>query len=189
MIAKSLFIALFITSVPVLADTLVAGSVYFDSLQTLDEVIKLSAHRDNEGIAKLIADRHVSKQTAAGMDIVVLTSGATPEDPAEFHFLNDPSTYWTLTRNVTNSISPIPTSALAPTSSPTQEPTPLPAESPTPTPKHIQRRHESNAPFDDDNGQRIWHQVDGKWKWYLASKHHVLVKRALPVDAAPVVKP
>ena len=189
MIAKSLFIALFITSVPVFADTLVAGSVYFDSLQTLEEVIKLSAQRDNDGIAKLIADGHVSKQTAAEMDIVVLASGSTPEDTSEFHFLNEPTTYWTPTRNVTNSTRTIPTSALVPTSSPTQEPTPLPAESPTRTPKHIQRRHESNAPFDDDNGQRIWHQVDGKWKWYLASKHHVLVKRALPVDAAPVVKP
>jgi hypothetical protein len=103
--------------------------------------------------------------------------------------LNEPTTFWTLARNVTNSTSPAPTSALVPTSSATKEPTPLPAESPTLTPGHIQRRHERNAPFDDDNGQRIWHQVDGKWKWYLASKHHVLVKRALPVDAAPVVKP
>ena len=189
MIAKSLFIALFITSVPVFAYTLVAGSVYFDSLQTLEEVIKLSAQHDNEGIAKLIADGHVSKQTPAEMDIVVLASGSTPEDTSEFHFLNEPTTYWTLTRNVTNSTSPIPTSTLVPTSSTTQGPTPLPAESPTPTSKHIQRPHESKAPFDDDNGQRIWHQVDGKWKWYLASKHHVLVKRASPVAAAPVVKP
>ena len=40
MITKSLFVALFVTSVPVFADTLVVGSVYFDSLQTLNEVIK-----------------------------------------------------------------------------------------------------------------------------------------------------
>ncbi len=34
-ITRSLFIALFLTSVPVFADTLVVGSMYFDSEQTL----------------------------------------------------------------------------------------------------------------------------------------------------------
>src|ERR1700731_668190 len=91
---KFLFIALFITSVPVLADTLVVGSVYFDSVQTLKEVIKLSAQHDNEGIAKLIENGHISNQTGEKMDIVVLTSGSTPESPAEFRFLNGPTTYW-----------------------------------------------------------------------------------------------
>ena len=203
MVAKFLFIALFITSVPVFADTLVAGSVYFDSVQTLNEVNKLSAQQDNEGIAKLTENGHVSKQTGAEMDIVVLLSGSTPEDPAEFRFLNGPTTYWTLTRNVANlakpieTLSPVPTAAptlkpkptLVPTESPTPtlkpEPTPAPTESPTPTSKHYQRKHESNAPFDDDNGRRIWHQVDGKWKWYPANKHYVPVKKALPVDEAP----
>jgi hypothetical protein len=54
MIIKSLFIAFFVTSAPVFADSLVGGSVYFDSAQTLQEVVKLSEQRDNEGIAKLI---------------------------------------------------------------------------------------------------------------------------------------
>jgi len=169
MITKSLFVALFVTSVPVFADTLVVGSVYFDSLQTLNEVIKLSAQHDNEGIAKLIANGHVSNQTAAEMDIVALITGSSPEDPAEFRFLNGPTTYWNLTKNVTNFTRPIPTSTPVPTPTPTPEPTPVPATSPTPTSKHYQRQHESNGPFDDDNGQRIWHQVDGKWKWYPAS--------------------
>ena len=62
MITKSLFVALFVTSVPVFADTLVVGSVYFESLQTLNEVIKLSAQHDNEGIAKLIANGHVKQR-------------------------------------------------------------------------------------------------------------------------------
>jgi hypothetical protein len=189
MITKSLFVALFMTSAPVFADTLVVGSVYFDSLQTLNEVIKLSAQHDNEGIAKLIANGHVSNQTAAEMDIVALITGSSPEDPAEFRFLNGPTTYWTLTKNVTNFTRPIPTSAPVPTPTPTPEPTPVPATSPTPTSKHYQRQHESNGPFDDDNGQRIWHKVDGKWKWYPANKHHVPVKKALPPDEAPLVKP
>ena len=33
-----------------------------------------------------------------------------------------------------------------------------------PTSKHQDQYRESNAPFDDDKGRRIWHQVDGKWK-------------------------
>jgi hypothetical protein len=194
MITKALFIALVVSAAPVFADTLAVGSVYFDSAQTLNEVIKLSAQRDNEGIAKLIENGHVSSQTGNEMDIVVLISGATPESPAEFRFLNGPTTFWTLTKNVTNVASPLPTSTPVPSATPASEPTvtstpaelptptPAPAESPIPTSKHHQRQHERNAPFDDDNGQRIWHQVDGKWKWYPADKHHRPVKKALPVD-------
>jgi hypothetical protein len=178
MVIKSFFIALFITSVPVFADTLVVGSVYFDSVQTLKEVIKLSAQHDNEGIAKLIENGHVSSQTGNEMGIVVLTSGSTPESPAEFHFLNEPTTYWTLTKNVTSLVKPIETSRPAPTPIPESKPTPAPTESPTPTSKHYHRQHESNATFDDDNGQRNWHQVDGKWELYPANKHHVPVKKA-----------
>jgi len=185
-VAQFLFIALFITSAPVFADTLVAGSVYFDSVQTLNEVNKLSAQHDNEGIAKLTENGHISKQTGGEMDIVVLLSGSTPDDPAEFRFLNGPTTYWTLTRNVANLTRPIETSTPVPTATRALEPipTPVPTESPTPTSKHYQRKHESNAPFDDDNGRRIWHQVDGKWKWYPANKHDVPVKKALPVEEA-----
>src|ERR1700731_583875 len=190
-VAKFLFIALFITSAPVFADTLVAGSVYFDSVQTLNEVNKLSAQHDNEGIAKLTENRHISKQTGGEMDIVVLLSGSTPDDPAEFRLLNGPTTYWTLTRNVANLTRPIETSTPVPTATRVLEPkpTPVPTESPTPTSKHSQRKHKSNAPFDDDNGRRIWHQVDGKWKWYPVNKHDVPVKKALPVDGAPKAVP
>jgi hypothetical protein len=156
---KSLFIALFITSVPVLADTLVVGTVYFDSAQTLHEVIKLSAQADNNGIAKLIENGHISHQTGDELDIVVLASGSTPESPAEFRFLNGPTTYWTLTRNVTHLAKPIPTST------PLSTPTGVPAASLTLTSKRHQRQHASNAPF-DNNGWRISHQVDDKWKRY-----------------------
>ena len=192
-ITTSIFVALFITSVPVFADTLVVGSVYFDSEQTLKEVINLSAQHDNEGIAKLIKNGHISDQTREEKDIVVLISGSTPESPAEFRFLNGPTTYWTMTKNVANLAKPIPTPTPlpTPTSPPVPTPTPAPTESPTPTPtsEHHRRQHESNAPFDDDNGQRIWHQVDGKWKWYPANSRHVPVKKALPPDEAPLVKP
>jgi hypothetical protein len=164
--------ALFITSTPVFADALVAGSVYFDSEQTLKEVINLAEQHDNEGIAKLIKDGHVSNQTGAEINIAVLISGSTPESPAEFRFLNGPTTYWTLTRNIAHFTRPIATST------PTPEPKSVPTESPILTSKHYGRQHESNATFGDDNGQRIWHQVDSKWKLHPANKHHVPVKKA-----------
>ena len=199
MVAKSLFIASFITSVPVFADTLLVGSVYFDSLQTLSEVNKLSAQHDNDGIAKLAENGHIRPQIATDMDIVVLLSGTTPEDPAEFRFLNGPTTYWTLTKNVANLSKPIAVSTPTPgpiaaatprpTATPTLESAPAPTESPTATSKHYQRQHESNAPFDDDNGRRIWHKVDGKWKWYLDNKHPVPVKKALPAGETPHTNP
>jgi hypothetical protein len=175
--ATFVIIALFITSTPVFADTLVAGSVYFDSEQTLKEVINLSEQHDNEGIAKLISNGQVSIQTGAEMDIAVLISGSTPESPAEFRFLNEPTTYWTLTRNIAHFTSPIATSTPVPTPTPTPEPKPLPTEFPRLTSKHYARQHGSNATFDDDSGQRIWRQVDGKWKLYPANKNHVQVKK------------
>ena len=186
-ITRSLFIALFITSVPVFADTLVVGSMYFDSEQTLKEVINLSAQHDNEGIAKLIQNGHISDLTREEKDIVVLISGSTPESPAEFRFLNGPTTYWTLTKNVTNFAKPIPTPTPLPT--PTPESTPLPTESPTPSSKQHNRQNESNAPFDDDNGKRIWHQVDGKWKWYPANKRHVTGWPAAATRPPPLLIP
>jgi len=193
MVAKFLFIASFITSAPVFADTLLVGSVYFDSLQTLSEVNKLSAQHDNDGIAKLAENGHIRPQIATDMDIVVLLSGTTPKDPAEFRFLDGPTTYWTLTKNVANLSKPIAVSTPTPgpiaAATPTLESAPAPTESPTATSKHYQRQHESNAPFDDDNGRRIWHKVDGKWKWYLASKHPVPVKKALPAGETPHTNP
>ena len=199
MVAKFLFVAPFITSVPVFADTLLGGSVYFDSLQTLSEVNKLSAQHDNDGIVKLTENGHIRPQIATDMDIVVLLSGTTPEDPAEFRFLSGPTTYWTLTKNVANLSKPIAVSTPTPgpiaaatplpTATPKLESAPATTESPTATSKHYQRQHESNAPFDDDDGRRIWHKVDGKWKWYLANKHPAPVKKALPAGETPHTNP
>jgi hypothetical protein len=176
MITKSLFGVLFITAVPVFADSLVGGAVYFDSAQTLNEVVKLSAQHDNEGIAKLIDNGHIKKQIGDEVDIVVLTTGSTPESPAEFRFMDGPTTYWTVTRNITGIAKAMPTATpVTPESAPGPAPIiePTPAQSPAPTAKHHQPQHESDAPLDDNNVRRIWHQVDGKWKWYPARKHPV----------------
>jgi hypothetical protein len=199
MVIKSLLIALFATSVPVFADTLVSGSVYFDSEATLEEVVKLSAANDNESILKLISSGRVSPQTDSDKDIVVITSGVTPESPAEFHFSSGPTTYWTLTKFVTKqalveptpspAATPVPEQSPAATPIPEQSPaaTPVPEQSPTVTVKTHRRETENNDPLDDDNGRRIWHKVDGRWKWYPANKKPV--KRALPADEAPRAQP
>jgi hypothetical protein len=50
---------------------------------------------------------------------------------------------------------------------PTPESPPLATESPTSTSKQHNRENENNASFDDDNGRRIWHRVEGKWKGTL----------------------
>jgi hypothetical protein len=187
MTTKSLFVALCITSVPVFADTLEVGTVYFDSEETVNEVIKLSAQHNNDAIAKLINQNgHVRNETAPDTNIIVLTTGSTPESPAEFRFVNGTTTYWTLTKYVANVTGPVPDSTPVPTPTLTPEPTPVHIESPT---AHHSRPHESDSPFDDDNGQRIWHQVDGKWKWHFANRHHITVKKALPPDEKPLVNP
>jgi hypothetical protein len=186
MVAQFLFIALWITSVSVFADTLEGGTVYFDSEETLNEVIKLSAQHDNESIARLIQNGQVRNQTSADTNIIILTTGPTPESPAEFRFVNGSTTYWTLTKYVTNDTRLVPEAT--PVATPTLAPQPTPVHAGSPTIHHT-RPHESNSPFDDDNGQRIWHLVDGKWKWYPANRHHVTVKKALPPDDKPAAKP
>ena len=82
---------------------------------------------------------------------------------------------------------PTPTPTPLPTATP--ESTPVATESPIPFSKRHNRQNEKNAPFDDDEGGRIWHLVDGKWKWYPANKRHVPVKKALPPDETPRAKP
>jgi hypothetical protein len=178
MVTRSLLITLFVTSVPVFADTLLSGAVYFDSQQTLEEVIDLSAEKDNESILKLIENGHVSQKIDSNKDIVILTNGLTPESPAEFRFLSQPSSYWTLTKFVTKEELVEPT------------PTPTPERSRTLTAQRPRLESENNDPSDDDNGRRIWHRVNGKWKWYPADRIPVKkafrkpVRKALPLDEA-----
>ncbi|MBV9645401.1 MAG: hypothetical protein JO334_17725 [Verrucomicrobia bacterium] len=152
---KLMFLALLIAPAPVFADTLAVGTIYFDSAQTLQEVVKLSAQGDNDAIAKLIDNGHVSSQTADQTEIVILTSGSTPVSPAEFRFLNGPTTYWTLTRNVTYARKAIASETAVST------PRPIAAASLTLTSRRYHRGHESNAPF-ENHRTRIAHQGDSR---------------------------
>ena len=185
----------FLLSIPVLADTLVSGSVYFDSQNTLAEVVKLSAAKDNESILKLINDGHVSQQTDTNKDIVVLTTGLTPDSPAEFRFLNEPTTYWTLTKFVNKEavVEPTPTPMPEQPTTLTATPEPIATSAARPermtrsTEKRHRRESQNNDPTDNDHGQRIWHKVDGKWKWQPA--HRKPGRKVLPSDQAPSALP
>jgi hypothetical protein len=197
-LTRTLFLALLMTSAPAFADTLIVGAVYFDSEETFNQVINLSSQHDNEGIAKLIKNGHISDRTQEDQDIVVLTSASTPDSPTEFRFLNGPTTFWTLAKNVTNSPkflltpTPVPLSTPSPLSTPTPESTPIPTEALTPSSKQHTRQRGINTRFDDDNDKRIWHQVDGEWKWYPATNRHVTrwSSATLPVHTAnPRVSP
>ncbi len=197
MLSKFCLLTLFATSTPLFADTLLSGSIYFDSQKTLEEVVKLSAAKDNESILKLINGGHVTQQTEATKDIVILTTGLTSESPAEFRFTSEPTTYWTLTKFVTREsvVEPTPTPAPEPSPIPAETSerasTPAPAETPERAPSRTEKRHlrdsENNDPTDDHNGQRIWHKVDGRWKWYPA--HRKPEKKALPADQNPRLEP
>ena len=99
---KALALMLGLSVASASADTLVKGSIYFDSENTMRETLKLSADRDNEGISRLIISEHISQRTLADMEIVVIFAGSRPEDPAEFRFSSSPTAYWTFTRCVTS---------------------------------------------------------------------------------------
>jgi hypothetical protein len=197
MLSRFCLVTLLATSVPLFADTLLSGSIYFDSQKTFEEVVKLSAAKDNESILKLINSGHVSQQSEARNDIIILTIGLTSESPAEFRFTSDPTTYWTLTKFVTKEAvveaAPTPAPEQSPTPVETSEraPTPAPAETPergsTRTKRHHLNDSGNNDPTDDDNGHRIWHKVDGRWKWYPA--HQKSVKKTLPPDQNPRLAP
>ena len=135
-------------------------------------MVKLSVERDNQSILKLISNGQVSQPTSTSKDIVVLVTGLTPESPAEFRFPSGTTTYWTLTKFV----------AKEETAEPA--PTPTPEKSPTPTAKPRVREPENNDPTDDDNGRRIWHKVNGRWKWYPANRKSA--NKAQSTDEAPV---
>ena len=248
-------------------ETLSAGAIYFDSENTLLEVQQLIDARDQDHLARLFTGKHISEKVPSDLQIIVLHSGSSPEAPAEFRFVNNPTTYWTYSRyvsyeNKTVSATPTPTPnsglpdsiasslipnpssnkpvansnydpnsqlnpgpLLAPTPAPTAFPTPTPRPKPTPiptpTPKPavaLQEREESNTlpgeeenspplrrrhrlhsssrpPSNDDevpNDQKVWHLVNGHWKWYQKPKE---VRRAVspseppPESTVPVPNP
>jgi hypothetical protein len=220
---------------PALGETLISGAIYFDSENTMQEVLKLSGDKDNEALGQLLSAHHVSDKTTEPTPIQLYLAGPNPESPAEFRFINNPTTYWTLTKfisgiRVTPNSAPNPTAfipVVIPSPTPTLNPTPTPTPTkpiPTPTPRSVvairereasdsedsppplrkhhrvrerEREHYSltHPPSNDDempNDRKVWHLVDGHWKWYekrpnLPSTTAIAspVPRALPVQPPP----
>jgi hypothetical protein len=141
-----------------LGDILLAGAIYCDSANALSEMLSLARAGDNQGLAKLIASGHVEPKALGDLPVKVLARGEDPDSPLEFAFPTSLTTYWTLSRWVTAEPKEAPSSP-----SPSPSSTPMPA-SPKTVPKRI-RRPVTPPPFDDQGGQIIWQQVDGKWKW------------------------
>ena len=140
-----------------LGDILFEGAIYCDSASALSEMADVVRAGDDKGLAKLVATGHVAPKTLRDNQVVVLARGEGLDSPVQFAFTVSPITYWTLLRWVT----PEPTGALSsPSRSPSSSPIPASPKTATKTP-----RREVIPPFDDQDGQIIWHQVDGKWKW------------------------
>lgn len=145
------------------ADSLVQGAVYFDSLPSLWKAQRLSETKDNRGIMEMLDQNYISGPTENELEIEVLSRGDSAESASEFRFLNAPTTFWTLTRLI--KITPKPT----------------PTPQPTPTPEKLQKSEK--PPFDDDGGLKIWHKVDGTWKYRWKNgkpPERQRVRKALP---------
>jgi len=140
-----------------LADVLLEGAIYCDSVTAFSEMVDVARARDDKELAKLVATGHVAPKTLRDNRVKILTRGEGPDSPVQFAFMVSPITYWTLSRWVT----PEPKGALStPSPPPSSSPVSRSPKTTTETPKE-----EVVPPFDDQGGQIIWHQVDGKWKW------------------------
>ena len=137
-----------------LGDILLEGAIYCDSATTLSEMVSLARAGDNQGLAKVITSGHVVPKD---IPVKVLARGEEPDSPLEFAFPGSPTTFWTLSRWVTPEPKEAPAS---PSPSPSSTPIPASPKTATKAPKR-----EATPPFDDQGGEIIWHQVDGKWKW------------------------
>jgi hypothetical protein len=140
-----------------LGDILLEGAIYCDSATAVSEMADLARASDDKGLARLVATGHVAPKTLRDNRVKVLARGEGPDSPVQFAFTVSPITYWTLSRWVT----PEPKEALS-SPAPSPSSSPIPA-SPEPATKIPSR--EVIPPFDDQGGQIIWHQVNGKWKW------------------------
>ena len=62
-------------SIPALGETLVSGAIYFDSENTLEEVVKLSELKDNDTLGRLVAAHHVNPKLTEDTEILLYLAG------------------------------------------------------------------------------------------------------------------
>jgi hypothetical protein len=169
--------------------TLLAGSQYYDSFFTLAQVVIMQAAGDKEGLAWQAEHKH-AMPAPESKPIIVIAHGAEPDSPTEFYFVGSGETHlWTFSSNVlmpeqlpkpSASPTPAPSPAAAAT---TPSPTPMPKPTATPIAaedaKATKRRHRAKEAGGTPEEEKVWHQIDGKWKWYDKRYH---VPRAKPVN-------
>ena len=143
--------------VPLFADALASGSVYFDSEQTYEEVKRMAAQGDNEGISKLIADRHVSQPVPDDVEVSVITSGQAPYGLVEFRFQDGATPYWSLAKWVKPSSPSVPAPEPGPVPNPSQAFRDVPVA--TPSPSHRVVHHAKHRMH------HYWHLVNGHLYW------------------------
>lgn len=145
--------------VPLFADALVSGSVYFDSEQTYEEVKRLAAQGDNQGISKLIADRHVSQPVANDVEVSVVPSAQAPYGLIEFRFRDGTTPYWSLAKCVRPSSPGVPEPEPPPAPIPDQEALrDLPAATSPGASHHVVHHAKRRM-------HRYWHLVNGHLYW------------------------
>lgn len=139
------------------------GAIYCDTPSALSEMADVARVGDEQALARLVATGHVAPKTLTDIRVKVLVRGEEPDSPVQFAFTVSPVPYWTLSRWVAPEQKEEASSPHSlPSSSPA--PSPSPASGETKVTKKTPRR-EAIQPFDDQDGQIIWHQVNGKWRW------------------------
>jgi len=168
------FLLFFLINSSAYADTLLHGAVYFDSKDTLAEVLSRAATEDRQGIEELIREGHLSRPTLSDQEVVVTL---VEESLVEFSFISNPANYWTLAKFLAGyakpTYAPLPYNQAPINAQPSPTP-PLPAPIPSPSPVLTEHRKphrggeedDSLPPLDTEGGKKAWHKVNGEWKWY-----------------------
>src|SRR5260221_2764045 len=99
-----LFLASALAATPGLSETLLSGATYFDSENTLLEVQQLIKEENQDGLVRLFQGNHISAKLAQNLDIILLRSALDPESPPELRFANNPPTYSTFSKYVSNDV-------------------------------------------------------------------------------------
>jgi hypothetical protein len=164
-----LFLATALAAPPVLGDTLLSGSVYFDSENTLLEVQELLKNKDTEGLVHLFNRNHISDKLPKDLDIVLVRSSAEPNKEVEFHFPNDPTTYWTYRKYVKTEAPEAPKTTPSPSPAATSTlPANLPSSLISPS---ISDPFASPDPPDDPPSAPK-HKIRTRTKHYAVHRHH-----------------
>jgi hypothetical protein len=180
------------------SQTLLAGKQYYKDFRTLAQVVIMNDANDEGGI-KYLTKRGLIKENPENRAIVIVSIGQENDSGCEFSFPESPVLYWTFTQNVSiqNSpaLTPVPVLIPVPISVPSVISVPDPPR-PTPTPKVVtqepakqptqrvahKHREEPSRREQDDTPEKdkVWHQVNGKWKWYDKRNY---APRAQPVNS------